>query len=136
MKSYNDIINLPHYVSKERKHMSNYDRAAQFAPFAALTGYDSQIDEAARYVDKKIELAEDSEFLLNAKLQIIRDKLDLLPEVFITYFIADKYKSGGKYVTEKVVIKNFDLINRQINLQNKASIPIDDIIEIEAEILR
>src|SRR5574344_2002509 len=97
--NYEDIINLPHHQSVTRAHMSNYDRAAQFAPFAALTGYDDAVKETARLTDKKVELDEYSKDALNERLNMIQDAIDEQPEVSITYFLLDKKKSGGAYVT-------------------------------------
>ena len=98
MNPYDDIINLPHHTSASRPHMSAYDRAAQFSPFAALTGYDSAITETARLTDKRAELDEYSKAALNEKLCMIQDQTDEQPEVSITYFQPDNKKSGGAYM--------------------------------------
>jgi len=87
---YDDIINLPHHQSATRPHMPNYDRAAQFSPFAALTGYDNAVKETSRLTDKKVELDEYSKDALNDRLNMIQDTLDEQPEVSITYFLPDK----------------------------------------------
>ena len=97
MKDYSAIINLPHKQSSTRKHMSNYDRAAQFAPFAALTGHDEAIKETARLTDDYFEMGEDKLSELTAKIQLLKDKLDEQPEITVTYFIPDEQKSGGFY---------------------------------------
>ena len=92
---YNEIINLPHHVSKMRPQMPMSDRAAQFAPFAALTGYDSAIKETGRLTDEKIEMDEEALNILNMKFKILVDSLDDEPEVTFTYFKPDERKAGG-----------------------------------------
>lgn len=96
---YDEIIDLPHHVSKTRPQMPMSDRAAQFSPFAALTGYDSAIKETGRLTDEKIELGEESLTALNARYQMLMDVLAEGPEVRITYFKPDERKAGGAYVT-------------------------------------
>lgn len=101
MGKYDDIINLPHFVSKKYPQMSMRDRAAQFSPFAALTGYDAEIKETTRLTDRRIELDEDVLDKLNERLYILRKVLDdgsVYPEVRITYFEKDLKKDGGKYI--------------------------------------
>jgi len=98
---YADIINLPHHTSSKHPRMSRENRASQFSPFAALTGYDSEIKETARLTDEKIELDEDRIYDINAKLQYIKDNIDVKPEITVEYFISDEKKSGGAYVTLK-----------------------------------
>lgn|SRR5574344_2096219 len=131
---YDDIINLPHHQSATRPHMSNYDRAAQFAPFAALTGYDDAVKETARLTDKKVELDEYSKDTLNERLNMIQDAIDEQPEVSITYFLPDKKKSGGAYVTETDRVKKIDEYENIVLLQDGTKIPIDDIAEIVGEV--
>ena len=102
MGKYDDIIDLPHFVSKKYPQMSMRDRAAQFSPFAALTGYDAEIKETARLTDKRIEFDEDVLDRLNERLNILRkclDDGDVYPDVRITYFEKDLKKDGGKYIT-------------------------------------
>ena len=105
---YDDIINLPHHQSLTRPHMSAYDRAAQFSPFAALTGYEDAVAETARLTGKKAELDEYGKSDLNERLNIIQDTLDEQPKVSITYFLPDKKKSGGEYVTVSGCVKKID----------------------------
>ena len=107
---YGDIIDKPHWQSPTRPHMSLYDRAAQFAPFAALTGYDDMITEEARLVDNKIELDNTEIEIINQKLEILADSISNgeKPEVSITYFVPDLLKNGGKYETVTEVIKKID----------------------------
>ena len=114
--------------------MSNYDRAAQFAPFAALTGYDDAVKETARLTDKKVELDEYSKDALNERLNMIQDAIDEQPEVSITYFLLDKKKSGGAYVTATDRVKKIDEYENIVLLQDGTKIPIDDIAEIVGEV--
>lgn len=97
---YNEIINLPHHVSKTRPQMPMSDRAAQFAPFAALTGYDSAIKETGRLTDERIELDEEALTALDMKYQLLMDVFDDAPEVTITFFQPDERKAGGKYASQ------------------------------------
>ena len=97
-KNYDDIINLPHYVSKKHPQMSIESRSAQFAPFSALIGYDEAIKETARLTDKRIEIDEGLKNILNNKLQYILENIKLNPEITFTYFVYDNKKSGVKYI--------------------------------------
>ena len=94
---YDDIISLPHHQSKTRPHMPLIDRAAQFSPFAALTGYDDAVKETARQTDRKAELSEEMQACLQEKLQILKARLRTNPEAVLTYFEADEKKAGGTY---------------------------------------
>lgn len=131
---YEDIINLPHHVSKTRAQMPAIDRAAQFAPFAALAGYDDAVKETARLTDQRLELDEGAKEILNDKLRIAVEKADQEPEIKVTYFLPDKKKSGGAYITIKAVIKRIDEYERLVVFTDKSTIPIDDIYEIEGDI--
>ena len=128
---YDDIINLEHHVSKKHPQMSMETRAAQFAPFAALTGYSDEIKETARLTDKKIELSEDEISLLNDKLNQIKSKIHTKPLITFTYFIPDTKKEGGKYVDVQCRVLKIDNYKHVIILENKKEIPINDIIYIE-----
>ena len=97
---YDEIMGLPHHVSKTRPQMPMSDRAAQFAPFAALTGYDSAIKETGRQTDEKIELDEEALTALDIRYQLLMDAFDDAPEVTITYFQPDERKAGGKYASQ------------------------------------
>ena len=129
--NYNDIINLPHHVSKTRPQMSMLDRAAQFSPFAALTGYDAAIKETGRLTDEKIELGEEELSILNMKFQLLVDSLDEEPEVNITYFKPDDRKAGGAYLTASGTVKKIDDFERIIFMKNGTKIPMDDVLSIE-----
>lgn len=133
---YADIINLPHHELTTRQRMPLINRAASFSPFAALTGYDETVKETARLTDARIELDEGSKEILNDKLRIAVDHAEEQPEISITYFLPDKKKSGGAYVTIKAVIKRIDEYERFVIFTDKSSIPIDDIYEIEGEIYK
>ena len=132
---YDDIINLPHHQSDRRAHMSLYDRAAQFAPFSALTGHDDAIKETARLTDKKLELDDYDQMLLNNKMNFILNHINDQPEITVTYFIPDTNKEGGMYLDFAGNIKKFDAVQRVICFADKTEISIDDIIEIKSEII-
>lgn len=131
---YDDIINLPHHQSATRAHMSNHDRAAQFSPFAALTGYDDAVKETARLTNVKINLDEYEKEALNVRLSIIQDMLDEQPEVSVTYFLPDKKKAGGAYVTATGSVKKIDEYEHLVIMRDGTKIPIDDIADIGSEI--
>ena len=131
MANYEDIINLPHHVSATRPQMSMMDRAAQFSPFAALTGYDAAIKETARLTDQKIELDDYEKEEINDKIQLIAEHLGEDFEVVITYFQPDGKKAGGAYVDALGVVKKIDEYERMIVFQEGRKVPIDDILEIK-----
>ena len=133
---YEDIINLKHHVSKKYPQMDMQHRAAQFSPFAALTGYEDNIKEATRITDKRIELDEQRKILLNNKIQLILENIREEPIVKFTYFVYDDKKDGGKYVEEIGYIKKIDMIEEYILLNSKVKIPIKEIIDINSEILK
>lgn len=128
---YDDIINLPHYQSPRRHHMSMHDRSAQFAPFAALKGYEEEVAETARLTDARIELDENEIALLDQKLQIISSDYLGKTEVAITYFVPDKRKSGGAYIDKVGIIKNIDDMEGKIIFDDNTKIPILDIYSIK-----
>lgn len=130
MGKYDDIINLPHHISKKHPQMTLEARAAQFAPFAALTGYDDAVKETARLTNERIDLDEEAKMMLDAKLQVIREQLSEKPLVTITYFVPDAKKDGGKYVTTNGSVKKIDDYKHLIILDNSVEIPIDEIIDI------
>jgi len=136
MPDYDDIINLPHHVSTKRPQMSMLDRAAQFAPFAALTGYDAAIKETGRLTDDRIELDEESLNVLNMKFQMLVDALDENQEVSFTYFKPDETKAGGAYVTAMGSVKKVDDYERLITMNDGTKIPMDDVYSIESEIFK
>ena len=131
---YNDIIYLPHHVSPTRPQMSMRDRAAQFSPFAALTGYDAAIRETARLTQEKVELDEQELAVLDRKFQLLLEQLGQCPQVTITWFVPDELKQGGRYLTIADVVKKVDAAARFVLLQNAGRICMDDIVEIEGEL--
>ena len=134
MHKYDDIINLPHYTSSKRPRMAMIDRAAQFSPFAALTGYDAAVKETARLTEDRVELDEYQKSALNERLQILQERLSNAPVISITYFVPDERKSGGAYCTETGVIKKFDYYERAVIMRSGTHIPIDEIIGIEGDL--
>ena len=131
--TYEDIINLSHYVSKTRTQMPMLERAAQFSPFAALTGYDDAIKETGRLTDEKIEIDEEALNILNMKFQILIDSLAKGPEVTFTYFKPDERKAGGAYLTASGVVKKIDDFERMIVMRNGTKIPMDDVLYFDIE---
>lgn len=130
-KTYDDIIHLPHHVSATHPHMAAVDRAAQFSPFAALTGYDAAIKETARLTDKRVELDESMKEALSNNLQMIADRLKEHPEIAITYFQPDAKKNGGAYVTVINTVKKIDVYERIVVMTDGIVIPVDEIISID-----
>lgn len=133
MGKYDSIINLPHHISNKHPRMTLEERSAQFAPFAALTGYDGQIKEKARLTKKKIEIDEELKAILDSKIQIITENIINNPEVEITYFVPDSKKAGGEYVSVTNIVRKIDNYNRCIVMKNDIKIPIDEIIDINSE---
>ena len=131
---YDDIIHLPHHVSATKPQMPMSDRAAQFSPFAALTGYDAAIKETGRLTDTKIELDDEGLNDLNAKLLFLVEHLKDEPEVSITYFKADERKAGGAYLEATGIVKKLDDFERMITMQDDAKIPMDDILSIDGDV--
>ncbi len=130
MDNYEDIINLPHPDPKHHPRMSMYARSAQFAPFAALTGYEEQVSETGRRTTKKHELTEEEMLTINDVLVEISEKKNC--NVTITYFVKDNKKSGGKYYTLDGIVKKLDKYKQQI-VVNDVKIDISDIYKISIE---
>lgn len=133
MNKYDSIINLPHHTSKVRKPMSMEGRAAQFAPFAALTGHDEAIRETARTTSERIELSEDEAKQLNARMEYVLS-CEQSPEITITHFVADTLKFGGRYVQTSGRIKKVDSYNGSVILQSGISIFLADIMAVEGSV--
>lgn len=127
---YDEIMELPHHVSKTRPQMPMSDRAAQFAPFAALTGYDSAIKETGRLTNERIELDEEALTALDRKYQLLIEALDDAPEVTIIYFQPDERKAGGQYVSATGTVKKVDTFGRRILLQDGTRIPLDSVYDL------
>ena len=133
---YDDIINLPHHVSKTRPQMAELDRAAQFSPFAALTGYDAAIQETGRLTDERIDLGEETKAMLDMKQQYLGDIIADQPEITVTYFVPDEKKAGGAYVTVTGNLKRIEEYERMMILTNGKKIPMDEIADIESDLFR
>ena len=131
--NYDDIIHLPHHVSKRHPQMSLYNRAAQFAPFSALTGYGAAIAETARQTSPKIEMMEDDRQLMDRKLSILSSHLEEEPTITITYFQPDGRKDGGQYLTITGVVKAIRTNERIIMMKDRTKISIDAIVGLEGE---
>ncbi len=132
--NYNDIINNPHHTSKTRKRMSQSNRAAQFAPFAALTGYDTAIGEAARLTETRIELDDKTKEILNMKLNFLKDHIMDRPYVTVTYFVPDAKKGGGAYLDYSGNIRVIDETQQTIIFTDRTTIAIDVICDMQGEI--
>lgn len=130
---YSDIIDLPHHQSETRKHMSLHDRAAQFAPFAALTGYSEAIKETGRLTDKAPDMSEQAKADLDEKLEILRRLLPERPKVTVSFFTEDQRKSGGSYQKMKGKVKRIDEVMRSIILEEGCQIQIDKVTELRFE---
>ena len=133
-RSYDDIIALPHHVSAIHPHMSLYDRAAQFTPFKALTGYEDDVEETARLTEDRIELDEERIEQLDARLQLLEEHLAEAPTVSITFFQPDARKDGGSYETVTGVVKKVDMVRRAIVLRDGRQIVIENVYGIESEL--
>ena len=131
---YKEIIGLPHHVSKTRPQMPMADRAAQFAPFAALTGYDAAIAETGRLTEEKIELDETALAALDRKYQYLKAVCSEAPTVEITYFQPDDRKTGGAYLTVTGVVKKVDDLAHQLTLCDGTTIPMDAIRAIHGAV--
>ena len=133
MNNYADIINLKRPVSNHN-HLSIESRASQFSPFAALTGYDSEVKEIARITDKRINIDDGLREMLNAKLNYLNDHIKENPNISITYFVKDPKKEGGKYLTKQGIIKRIDTVNEIIKFNDNMTISMNDIINITSDI--
>ena len=140
---YADIIHLPHHKAANRPHMSLYDRAAQFSPFAALTGFDGVIAETARLTDRKVELSESEKILLDQKLTLIDDVIQDKhhPEITVVYFIPDYLKEGGEYEEYTGQVRKIDPIERTVvflaanGRSAGKKVLIDDVMEIHGKLV-
>ena len=130
---YDDIINLPHHVSTTRPRMSVLDRAAQFSPFAALTGHEEAIKETARLTENKIEVSEDEIAILQEKIRLIQEQLPACPEIQITYFKPDANKEGGSYLNKSGRVKKINEFERIVVMEDNVRIAIEDIVSIDGD---
>lgn len=131
MNKYDNIINLPHHVSKYRTNLSSSQRASQFAPFSALTGYGEAIKEKEKILSDKIILEDDEKELINECLQRLSNDIKNNPYVTITYFVKDKLTDKGNYITISGNLKKIDIINKWIILTSNIKIELDNIIKIK-----
>ncbi len=133
-KNYEDIISMQHHISVRHPHMSMIDRAAQFSPFAALSGHSEAVNETARLTDSRVELDENVKVILDEKLAILQEKIKSNPLIVITHFEKDIQKSGGRYISTQGIIRKIDTYERRIILQDGTIILIDDIYDISGEV--
>ena len=133
---YDDIIHLPHHVSKEHPHMPLRDRAAQFSPFAALVGYEEVVAESARRTTAKRELDESEKAELDRRLAVIAVHLAEKPEIEVEYFVRDARKDGGEYVSKKGIVARIRPVERKLMLADGTAIPLQDIAGIDGELFR
>ena len=133
---YEDIVNLPRPISKKHPQPTLSDRAARFAPFAAITDYEAMVLEEARETEERIVPDENALSLLNEKLNILQEFPDKIHEIKVTYFVPDKKKSGGAYVEVTGIVKEIDEYERCIVMTDKKKIPIEHIRAIEGELFK
>ena len=134
MGNYDDIIDLSHHVSETHPPMSRADRAAQFSPFAALTGYDAAVRETARVTERRIELDEGVKAELNARLNCILEHLPEHPQVSITYFVPDEKKSGGDYRTVTGAVRKLDGFAKTLTLVDGTVVPVEEMVHVEGNL--
>lgn len=130
MGKYDDIINMPHHVSTKHPRLSMEQRAAQFAPFAALSGFEDAIDETSRITEDRIELNEEEKLKIDNILQKLKNEISKRPKATITYFVPDIRKSGGEYLTKIGNLKRIDEFRQLIIFEDKTEIPIKEVVEI------
>ena len=133
---YEDILHLPHHVSKERPHMSMLDRAAQFSPFAALVGYEDIIDETARLTTPERELDEVEKAELDRRVGILAAHLGEKPVVTVEYFVPDTLKSGGAYESKTGALVRISPVRKTLTLADGTAIRFDDVAGIESELFQ
>ena len=134
MNKYDDIISLPCPTSSKHPRMSAHARAAQFSPFAALTGHEAAIAETARMTDRKIEISDDAKEILDERLSYLISMIDSSPEITVTYFVADKRKSGGAYIAYTGNLCFVDGMKRTMLFSDGTVISIDDVYDIECDL--
>ena len=130
---YDDIADLPHFVSRRHSPMPRHDRAAQFSPFAALTGHSDAIEETARLTENRPETDENTFDMLNERFRAVRENIKYMPDVTVTYFVADEKKSGGAYVTFSGRVMKIDEYAHLLVMEGGRCIPAADIVELSGE---
>lgn len=133
---YDDMLHLPHHVSKTRRRMTRLERAAQFSPFAALTGYDATIQEAGRLTDARAILTESSHERLDEKLRRILEEIGRQPEVTVTYFEPDLRKEGGAYVHVTGRVKKVAGYKQVMTMADGTEIPMEQVFDLESPLFR
>jgi len=133
---YSDMFNMPHHVSEKRPKMSIKDRAAQFSPFAALTGHDAAIRETARVTEQRIILDESEKNILDEGLKIIASNIGNKPEISLVYFREDELKDGGSYEEITDIVVKIDYYGRVIVMKSGISVNFDDIYKIDGDMLQ
>lgn len=133
---YDDIIHLPHHVSEKHPQMALLDRAAQFSPFAALTGHEDSIRETARRTEEFLELDEDKKEQLDEKMHILQKFFSEKPEVTVTYFVPDEKKDGGAYVTYSGRVKKIDTYLHRLLFEDETEVPMQYIFELDGRIFQ
>lgn len=133
MNKYSDIIEMPHHVSRKHKHMSGSSRAAQFSPFAALSGYDGQIIEEARLTNNKLDIREDSLGRMNETLGDIIERIKEKPLVEVTYFKPDDKKDGGKYVSLSGCVRRVDEVFREMIFTDGSRVSLNDVLDLKIQ---
>lgn len=133
MDAYEDILHLPYPIELRHPRMSRANRAAQFAPFSALTGYDAVVSESARLTVPRIELDEDEKAVLDRKLQLLRHRLPDAPKVSLRYFVPDERKEGGSYEICSGSVVKFDSYPARLVFSTGACVPISEILCLELE---
>ena len=131
---YDDMLHLPHPTSQKHPRMPISDRAAQFSPFAALTGHEAAVKETARLTDQKIELDESKKAILDAKLQMIVEQIKSQPIVTITYFVPDEKKAGGAYLSKTGTVRRINEYERMVEFTDRTSVAIEEIVEIGGDL--
>ena len=131
---YDDIISLPHHMSLKHPRLPMANRAAQFAPFAALTGFDGVIAETGRLTDRFIPLDEDQKEAIDLRLDILKDRIREKPEAAFTYFVRDEKKEGGSYRSASGAVKRIDDVERRIILTDGTKIDIDSLYSVSGDL--
>lgn len=132
MGNYDDIINMPHHESTKHPKMPALDRAAQFLPFAALSGHNAAVMETERLTDNRMELDENRKEELNEQLQFIKAHFLQKPQISVTYFVPDAKKDGGAYLTVTGTLRKIEETRHQVIMEDGTIIPMDNIYEIES----
>lgn len=134
MGKYDDMLSLPHHVSKKHPQMSMHDRAAQFSPFAALTGYQSVLRETERLTERRVELSEEVRALLDERLRLVVESIQDRPLLSFTYFQPDERKDGGAYLTVTGAVKKVDEFEKTITMIDGTLIPIEEVFSVNGEL--